>query len=215
MILSPIPDDRLDIILAEFACHLGPRPLVRAAWTRIVASRQALLHPDEPRWHADAVTLAKVFGMAPLAEEPAHAFSWDGTHVRTLTEPAVLLHEVAHYQLASPARRALPDFGLGAGPESGFAAIAEAARCVGDCPRETEEQLASLLGILWETELGQPGILAFMEQNWLEGAGRASVSHFFETAVSRLHDRGLIDENARPLITLSILADDKTERLAA
>ena len=168
MILTPIAPHALDLVLAAFERALDGTPLETAVFRRIAASRAAEGGPAE-RWHADAVDLADRFAMLPLAEAPQQAFSWDGARVRTESEPAVLLHEVAHYQLASPARRALPDFGLGAGPETGRIEIADAARRLDWLARETEEQMASLLGILWEIELGQPGILAFQEQNWLEG----------------------------------------------
>ena len=109
--------------------------------------------------------------------------------------------------MASPARRDLPDFGLGAGPETGRIGIAEAARRVEWLARETEEQMASLLGILWEIELGQPGILAFQEQNWLEGAGRPGTAEFFCATLQRLQDHGLVDEDGRPLYSLRISRD--------
>jgi hypothetical protein len=51
--------------------------------------------------------------------------------------------------------------------------------------READEAAASLLGILWEAELGQPALASFLDQNWLEGLERSASAHF--TAVlSRL-----------------------------
>ncbi|MGB8841127.1 MAG: hypothetical protein WCC64_08630, partial [Aliidongia sp.] len=120
-------------------------------------------------------------------------------------------HEVAHYQLASPERRDLPDFGLGAGPETGRIATADAALRLDGLAREYEEQMASLLGILWEIELGQPGIEAFQEQNWLEGAGRPGAADFFAATLGRLSDYQLIDQEGRPRYCVRITTDPPTE----
>ena len=87
----------------------------------------------------------------------------------------VLVHEVAHWLIAPDDRRVLPDFGLGAGPETGRIEEANAARCVDDTVKEEEELLASLLGILFEAVLGQPAIHSFIEQNWLEAWERKAV----------------------------------------
>jgi hypothetical protein len=210
MILTPLTPDELTATLARFEAALAPDGLERRVFGRIAASRTAL-GGDAARWHRDAVALAGDFGMRPIPEAPQIAFSWDGGAVRTESEPAVLLHEVAHYQLASPERRALPDFGLGAGPETGRIATADAARRLDGPAREREEQMASLLGILWEIELGQPGIEAFQEQNWLEGAGRPSTADFFAATLRRLRDGELIDEDGRPRRSVRISADPVME----
>jgi len=203
MILTPIAPHALDLVLAAFERALDGTPLETAVFRRIAASRMAEDGPVD-RWHADAVALAERFAMRPLAEAPQQAFSWDGARVRTESEPAVLVHEVAHYQIAAPARRFLPDFGLGAGPETGQIAIADAARAADAQTRETEEAMASLLGILWEVELGQPAIHAFQEQNWLEGAGRPGTAEFFRATLQRLGDIGLVDDEGRPSYTVRI-----------
>ncbi|MDB5359367.1 MAG: hypothetical protein JWO51_664 [Rhodospirillales bacterium] len=203
MILTPIAPHALDLVLASFDRALEGAPLETAVFRRIASSRSAEGGPVA-QWHADAVTLADRFAMRPLAEPPQQAFSWDGSRVRTESEPAVLVHEVAHYQIAAPARRVLPDFGLGAGPETGLAEIAEAARAADAHTRETEEAMASLLGILWEVELGQPAILSFQEQNWLEGAGRPGTADFFRTTLGRLRGLGLIDADGRPTYAVRI-----------
>jgi len=205
MILTPIPDNDLLPVLARYASALPEDGLARLVFARIAASRDHMGTIAD--WHRDAVRLAAQFGMQPLAEAPQAAFSWDGRHVRTESEPAVLIHEVAHYQLASPTRRFLPDFGLGAGPETGRIAEADRARRLGDEARELEEQLASLLGILWELTLGQPGILAFQEQNWLEGAGRPSAAAFLIDRLAILTEMGLIDQDGNPALAVRISPD--------
>jgi len=206
MILTEIAPAELEATLDRYAACLPEAGATRRVFARIRASLGAT-DRDLSAMHRDAVALTECFGMRPIPEPPHIAFSWDGQAVRTESEPAVLLHEVAHYQLASPARRALPDFGLGAGPETGRVEIAEAARRLDWLARETEEQMASLLGILWEIELGQPGILAFQEQNWLEGAGRTGAAEFFCATLTRLQDCGLADEDGHPLYALRVTPD--------
>jgi hypothetical protein len=200
MILTPIASDHLDIVLSRFADRLADRPRAAAAFARIAATWPVTPGTvDTPAQRADAVALADAFGIQTLDQEPAVAFSWDGRRIRTRSEASVIVHEVAHWLLCAPERRPLPDFGLGAGPETGEKEIANAAFCVSEAERETEEVLTSLLGILWEAELGQPAILACLEQNWLEGAHRPSTVSFFADSVDALHRAGLIGADGRPL----------------
>jgi hypothetical protein len=206
MILTPIAPDALADVLDRYATGLAGRKLPHRVFGRIRATRR-FVGDDAARFHRDAVALAHWFGMNPLAEAPQQGFSWDGARVRSLSEPAVLLHEVAHFQLASPSRRRLPDFGLGAGPETGRAAEADRVRSVDDAAREIEEQMASLLGVLWEVELGQPAILAFQEQNWLEGAGRRSAADFLALTLDRLTAAQLLDPAGRPVRALRATPD--------
>jgi hypothetical protein len=112
----------------------------------------------------------------------------------------VLLHEVAHWQMADARRRRACEFGLGPGPETGHRAAAERATLLTGMAREREEALASLLGILWETELRQPALASFLDQNWLEGAGRPGAAGHFEATLTRLVRAGLVDLAGRPQI---------------
>ena len=205
--LTDTPIDAIDPVLRQYDAGLESAPMAaRQVWHRIAASRHAI-GGDTARWHRDAVALCEAFAMTPRDREPQISLSWTGSEVAALTEPAVLIHEVAHFQLASPSRRFLPDFGLGAGPESGDIALAESARRLDEPEREIEEQRTSLLGIIWEAELGQPAILAFQEQNWLEGAGRPSTAAFFVTTLNALIALGLVDSDGHPLLALRCSAD--------
>jgi hypothetical protein len=60
--------------------------------------------------------------------------------------------------------------------------------------------MASLLGILWEAEFGQPAVLAFAEQNWLERADQPGTPGYFATVIGWLRTAGLIDDEARPRV---------------
>lgn len=200
MILTPIAPETVPAALAAVRHRLEEYPTALAAFDRIAATWPVPEGAaDTPQHRADAVALAHRFGIATLDEEPAAAFSWDGRLLRTRSEASVIVHEVAHWLLCAPERRPLPDFGLGAGPESGLIAEAEAARCMDDTAAQEEEVLTSLLGILWEVELGQPAILAFLEQNWLEGHARPACAEAFLTAIDALRVQGLLDLIGRPV----------------
>lgn len=200
MILTPIAPDQLPSLLAQFAAGLPDDACVRAAFARIVAAPRNILSPAEDEAaRSRAVALAEAQGIATLDEEPAVAFSWDGRVIRSRSEPSVLLHEIAHWWICPPERRPLPDFGLGAGPESGLVAVANAARQTDQPTQEREEAMASLLGILWEAELGLPAMAAFAEQNWLEKADRPGTPAYFAMVIGWLRAAGLIDAQARPL----------------
>ncbi len=205
--LTPIPIDAIEPILAQYDAALAHAPPVaRQVWHRIAASH-LYLGGDERRWHADAVALCADFGMNPIARSPQDSLSWDGASVATLTEPSVLIHEIAHFQVASPARRFTPDFCLGAGPETGKIDYANSFIGLDEARREIEEQWTSLLGVIWEAELGQPAILAFHEQNWLEGAGRASTAEFFVSILTTLIEMGMVDGEGHPLLALRCSGD--------
>lgn len=205
MMLSSLSPERVGAMLAAIDRALAPRPEAQRAFSSIAATQRLCpgLQADLFAGKDQAVDLARRFGMATLDDAPKNAFSWDGAAVRTQTETAVLLHEIAHWLIAPPERRCLPDFGLGAGPETGRVAEADAARCVDDATKETEENVASLLGILWEAELGGPALIAFCEQNWLELHDRPGTALHFVSVYDALRTRDVITENGRPKPVLS------------
>ena len=199
MILSPIATDELPRVLERFDTALAPP--ARAAFRRIADQRMAhrARGADAAAHHRIALELARSFGMGILPGSPALDFAWNGHALRSATEAYVLLHEVAHFQIAPPDRRIVIDFGLGAGPETGNREAAERAARVFSIARESEEAMASLLGVLWEVEFGQPGLASFLEQNWLEGANRPQAAAHFAAVLARLLDAGLINGAGRPL----------------
>jgi hypothetical protein len=198
MILTPIEPAQLTAILDLFAASLAEP--ARGVFLRIADPRAArraegaaaLAH------HAAACALAESLDMGLLPGSPALDFSWNGHSLRGATEAYVLLHEVAHFQLATPQRRKLVDFGLGPGPESGNRATAAAMATVSGLASEVEEARASLLGILWEVEFGQPGLASWLDQNWLEGAGRPAAAAHFNNVLAQLRDLGLVDDHGKP-----------------
>lgn len=211
MMLTPVNHATLLPLLPDFKAALGDDVLARRVFERVTA-----LIPDgdlmtlstDGRHHADGVELCRQFGFGILDVDPKSHFTWDGVNVAIRMEPSVLIHEVAHYQLAAPERRAVLDFGLGCGPESGKRAEADAVQTL-FCPeRDVEEALCSLLGILWEAELGQPAILAFLEQNWMEGGANAQNIAHFRKIVRWLREMELIDEDGAPTRNLRQEGDD-------
>lgn len=201
MMLTALDPHRLDDILETMDHALARFEQAQAAFRRIAATREhaSTLQADLYKGHQQAVALAVRLGISVLEADPADGFSWDGQAVSTRTETAVFLHEIAHWQIVSPERRSVPDFGLGAGPETGLKETADAACCVNDETKEVEENLASLLGILWETQLGGPAIIAFCEQNWLELHDRPGTAELFVAVFNDLLSRGLIESDGHPV----------------
>ena len=93
--------------------------------------------------------------------------------------------------LAPPERRGLVEFGLGPGPDTLDRDAAERAAVLSPIAREEDEAAASLLGIFWETALGQPALASFLDQNWLEGLDRSAAAHFM-AVVETLRRRELL-----------------------
>ena len=190
MILTPIPDDRLDEALDRFAARLSD-PEAVAAFARIRATATDRAEGAAAERHRQqALAFARKAGMAVHPEGAPCRFNWDGAALNGATEAYVILHEVAHFVLAPPTRRRLVDFGLGPGPDTTDRAAAEVAVAVAAAEGEAEEAEASLLGILWEAALGQPALASFLDQNWLEGLERFAAAHFTAVLV-RLRARGL------------------------
>ena len=203
MILTPIADHRLEATLDAFAASLVDRT-ARDVFQRLARPADATRARGETAVnnYAQSIDLITKFCIMLLPGAPQSGVSWDGTALRSAVEAYMLLHEVAHYQLAAPERRSQVDFGLGPGPETGDRRRAARAQSVFGLAREREEAMASLLGILWEAELGHPALASFLDQNWLEGAGRAGTAAHFTTVFDALRSGGFVDRTGRPQMRL-------------
>ena len=212
MILTPIDHTGFAGLKSGFEEALAIDPLALAVFRRVTAlvpDDDLLTLSTDPEHQKGAVELCRRFGFKILEMSPQEHFTWDGEAVAVHLEPSVLIHEVAHYQLSSPERRPVLDFGLGAGPETGRKAEADAVQSLFLPERDVEEGLCSLLGILWEAELGQPSIRAFLEQNWLEGGTSLSNRQHFLKIVSHLARHGFIDADGRPTHALRLTSDEE------
>ena len=198
MILTPVARGELDSLLRRFASYLRDRH-AKAAFARIAKSALRRAARSQAETHRLTVTrLARGLGIVVREGSPPRNFGWDGKIMRARTEAYVLLHEVAHWQMAGPRRRCAFEFGLGPGPETGHRAAAERATLLTGLAREGEEAMASLLGVLWEAALSQPALASFLDQNWLEGADRPGAARHFEATLARLTRAGLVDLAGRP-----------------
>ncbi len=217
MRLSDYDLPALPRLIAAFSDGLGRADPVARVGQHVLArvtAAAASLTPEtpplslDPRHHAQAIDLLEIFGMGAVDRAPSAGLSWDGASVSVGMEPSVIIHEVAHYQVAAPDRRHLIDFGLGAGPETGDKDRANADQRVGGVAAEVEEALASLLGVIWEAALGQPAILAFLEQNWLEGGASIANLEHYRKIVGHLLAHGLIDAAGQPTLRVRECHDD-------
>lgn len=196
MILTPIPSGALDGLLDRFAARLRD-PLALAAFDQIRATSPDRAAGATAECHRlEALAFARRCGMAIHPPGSQCLFNWDGLALNGDTEAYVILHEIAHFVLAPPARRGLVDFGLGPGPDTLERDVAQEAAILEMLEREEDEAAASLLGIIWEAALGQPALASFLDQNWLEGLDRSAPEHF-SRVLFMLRDRGVLDFNPR------------------
>src|SRR5215471_18361213 len=192
MILTPIPREQLQTALDRFMAGLDDS-FSRRIFRRIRATSPDRATDFEAEQHRRAaLSLAGGFGMAIHPERTQCLYNWDGTALNGATEAYVILHEIAHFALAPPERRRLIDFGLGPGPDTIDRTAAETAAVLAMLDREEDEAAASLLGIIWEAELGQPALASFLDQNWLEALDRSAASHFTSALLALRRRRLLI-----------------------
>jgi len=215
MILTPIPAERLPEVLRQFRQSLADS-FVREVWDMIAATSPDRAIAAVAETHRQqALTLAREFGMGISARPRGSRLSWDGRRLRADTEAFVLVHEIAHFQLASPARRRAIDFGLGAGPDTLDRAAAERVAVLTELAGDREEAMVSLLGILWEVGLGHPALASFLDQNWLEGAGSERAAAHVTTVLRRLREGGFVDRAGQPTRHLRQEPDEAIDLRAA
>jgi hypothetical protein len=191
MILTPIRREDLADALDRFERGLGNGAArtafrwIRATSPDRAAGAAALAH------RRAASALARACGLRVHRRAARRRFNWDGRALSGASEAYVILHEIAHWALATPARRRRVEFGLGPGPDTIDRAAAARAAVLAVPAREADEAAASLLGILWEARLGQPALASFLDQNWLEGLDRSAAAHF-ERVIGGLRRRRLL-----------------------
>lgn len=120
-------------------------------------------------------------------------FGWDGKGNIRDNSTSHLVHDFAHYLVSPPKLRCLPEFGLGASPDSGDPPFPSDLFVVNIDKSMREEEAASLLGIIIEWVIGMPSGLTWTDHGW-EGHKN------YRTVLHILARRRLIDDNAMPLI---------------
>jgi hypothetical protein len=190
MILTAIDRDDLPGALDHFSAALRDARSERVFQQIRGTAPDRAVGPEAEKHRMAALALARDHGVAVHPPGIWCLFNWDGSALNGMTEAYVILHEVAHFILAPPARRGIVDFGLGPGPDTVDREAAERAAVVPLLMREEEEAMASLLGIIWEARLNQPALASFLDQNWLEGLERSAAAHFSRVLADILR-RGL------------------------
>lgn len=110
--------------------------------------------------------LAFELGVPSVIQREPRPPAWDGL-VMQAPKPNELLHELAHFQLAAPGRRHLPDFGLGP-LVFGFTRSTRLGAIVTEDYAMVEEEHASLLGIAWLHALGLGWQDELVNHNWTD-----------------------------------------------
>lgn len=92
------------------------------------------------------------------------ALCWDGKGIINSNNDSNFAHEIAHYLVASPDRRLIPNYGLGRCPDEQFSH--ELTYALNSDEIYNEEKEASVLGILIERQLGLNWKKAMIEHQW-------------------------------------------------
>ena len=128
------------------------------------------------------------------------SFSWDGRSIYAFgRSDSDVIHDLAHLQCSEPHRRLLPEWGLGSDPGRVREAGYDAPRVGVIVDADEEESAASLLGILWERELGLDYMATFYLHGWTASAGTVDAVLRKDAAATRLRRWRLIRRN-RPLV---------------
>lgn len=134
--------------------------------------------------------ILNVLGL-PFTEEPARdSYLWTGTQFRIgkMTASSIL-HEVAHWLVATEDERKTPEFGLGLAPEPG---------CLYIKTEMTKEQaslketLSSVLGIQMERALEMDWAQTHHEHGW------GDTNQSFEERIQTLKSLGLLNPDESP-----------------
>lgn len=112
-----------------------------------------------------------------------NSYSWDGKSISLKANQ--LCHEIAHWIIATPERRSMPDYGLGTAPESGI----RTERVLSYDACQAEEAMASMLGIAYEAMIGVNFMYTLNEHDWFS-------SYQYQTScwemISQLNRMGLM-----------------------
>lgn len=143
----------------------------------------------------------------PIVNRRCNPYAWDGQTIalRETRKPrhiSHLVHDIAHFLVAIKKRKSIPDFGLGIGPDSPPGAK-YLKPIIPDRQCQEEEEMASILGILIEKEIGSDWKWTWDYHSWNVEINPADVSNFLHWRVkpilAKLRKKKLIDKKLKPL----------------
>lgn len=147
------------------------------------------------------ITVNNILTKFKLRQEPLDKYqtAWNGLGTIRANNTSDLLHEIAHYQVAPPERRFKANYGLGTSPDE---------QCVKNSMLVTydvanrEEELASVLGILWERSLGMDWGATYKKHGWAD----SEINKIkFTNNAKALYGMGLVSKNGTPKLCLNQL----------
>lgn len=194
------------------------RPRGRRGWPDLSTIEFANTYDTDnhPEYRQKALHLLDEFGIQydETVSPKEQIVHWTGGKLALAKQNVSnILHELAHYQVAPPSWRRLPEFGIGVGPDGGWSKDASARYPKVDCrPVSTpegapwgdmpvlEECRASLLGILWERKLGGPWRRTLEHHSWVLGKKGSLVweNSDIDYYLSFFLRHGLIDGHGHP-----------------
>lgn len=126
----------------------------------------------------------------PFTEETPRYYLWTGKQFNLWDMNASdILHEVAHWLVATEEERISPEFGLGLAPEPGCQI---APMTVSKEEAKSKERLASALGIQMERALGMHWESTYALHSWDD------TNHSFDEQLRILKSFGLLNTNELP-----------------
>lgn len=150
------------------------------------------------------INTARKAGM-PLSKTPIsgpgqRAIHWDGTDCAYKGESlSNALHELAHWMVASPEHRGLPNFGLGRSPSDNLSRNDATKHNLMVCESsdaEEQESYASVLGIIYEYNLGLDAADTLRNHGW-----DSSSECEFTSIITKLVERGLITTQGKAILS--------------
>ena len=117
--------------------------------------------------------LARKWGTRIYKRSCAGSFSYNGKTIALYSDhnkskqrsTSDIIHDIAHFVVATPKRRKLPEFGLGTSPDN-YTRLTFPADGMNYSMAQTEEELASVLGIYWEREIGLDWRQTYENHSW-------------------------------------------------
>jgi hypothetical protein len=153
-----------------------------------------------------------LLGISTVDSDPQDRYQYDGTAIAVKNiSVSAMLHEIAHWMLASEEERKLIDYGLGCGPNTGeknhsAAMVAERAQIKTEflvMSKEnlhmTDDSYASLLGIAFEAALGYDINQTLKVHNWIPENDLFDKNFFL--SINWLQNKKLLSKHVPAILT--------------